>query len=359
MARNLLLAAASTLLALAICEAALRVFLSRELPRPDAYVLDPDTGKRLRPGWSGDEFGTFVRVSSRGLRNPETPYEKPPGTYRILALGDSWTFGFRMEEEEAWPRVLGRILNERLGARRLAPRVEVINAGVIGYSTYQEAAYFRVEGQRYSPDLVIVAFYPVNDAEDKSSRYERYRRLREIHPLALELYTLPHKLYLRQFWKGARRELKRRAAEVRLAVASRLGLEDARAVATLEGDWTHRYRPGHQGWALAQVGLLDIGETAREIGSAGLVVLLPDVLDLARYEDRYHPRVEPLVRGAVRAAGLDWLDLVGAFREFRGLEDVVRLAGQRHPNAFGYERVAGEVADAVEARYFAESAEGG
>lgn len=348
MTRNALLVVVSTLMALAVCEGLLRLVSSDDLPEADAYVLDPHTGKRLRPGWSGEEFGTFVRINSKGLRNPETPYEKPRDTYRILALGDSWTFGFRMEEEEAYPRQLERILNERMRRRGVGRRVEVINSGVIGYSTHQEAAYFRVEGYRYAADAVVVAFYPVNDAEDKSSRYERYNRLRGIHPWLLDLYTFPRQLHLRQFWKGARRVLKQRIAELRLEVADRLGHEDPRAMAILEGDWTHRYQAGHRGWELAQEGLADIGETARRIGARGLVVLLPDVLDLERYEDRYHPRVARVVREAATSAGLEWLDLLDVFRAYRGREEEVVLIGQRHPNAAGYGRIASAVADALE-----------
>jgi hypothetical protein len=221
----------------------------------------------------------------------------------------------------------------------------------VGYSTAQEAAYFRARGRRYSPDLVITAFYPVNDAEDKISRYARYNRLRSIHPRLLDLYTLPRNLYLRQFVKGARRAVKRRGAELRLSMAGKLGYEDAGAQAIVEVDWTRSFRPGELGWQFAQQGIQEIGETVREIGARGLVVLLPDLLDLARYEDRYHPRVAPLVREQVSKAGLDWLDLLDHFRPFRGRETVMRPVYRRHPNADGYRLIAEAVADFVERRH--------
>src|SRR5512147_1266560 len=100
MFRNALLAFLSLVVALAICEVLLRVFGAEVLPKPDLYVVDPDVGKRMRPGWKGDEFGAPVEINSKGLRDRELPYEKPPGTFRILALGDSWTFGFRMQEPD-------------------------------------------------------------------------------------------------------------------------------------------------------------------------------------------------------------------------------------------------------------------
>ena len=109
-------------------------------------------------------------------------------------------------------------------------KAPVINAGVIGYSTDQEAAYLRVEGERYQPDLVLVAYYPVNDTHNKLHRYTRYARLRSIHPLLLELYTFPRHLYLREFIRGARRMLKLRLGQARMAVASELGIESPSAL---------------------------------------------------------------------------------------------------------------------------------
>jgi hypothetical protein len=107
MIRNLC-SRSSILLALALCEWLLRVFGAEVLPQPDLYLTDPDVGKRMRPGWEGSEFEGPVKINSKGLRNPETPYEKPEGVYRIVALGDSWTFGFRMNEPDAYPRQLER-----------------------------------------------------------------------------------------------------------------------------------------------------------------------------------------------------------------------------------------------------------
>ncbi|MEE8557419.1 MAG: GDSL-type esterase/lipase family protein [Myxococcota bacterium] len=347
MARNVVAGLVSVLVALALCEGLLRLFGEAMLPRAEAYLLDPDMGKRLRPGWTGTEFGAPVQVNSHGLRNPEVSWEKPVGRFRILALGDSWTFGFRMEEPTSYPRQLERILNGPPAGRP----VQVINAGVVGYSTAQEAAYLRVDGHRYRPDLVIVAFYPVNDTEDKLSRYARYQNLRDIHPALLEIYTLPRRLRLRQFIKGARRALKFRLAQLRVSAASRVGIEDTSARRVLEADWTAPYHPGDSGWELTRVALLEIGETVREIGADGLVVLLPDLGNLGRYVDRYHPRVEPLVRTAAVEAGLDWLDLLDRFAPYRGSEEVVRLGGYRHPSASGYRVIAEAVAETVRERY--------
>jgi hypothetical protein len=220
------LLALSLLVTAALLEGLLRALGRELLPSPELYVEDLDTGKRMRPGWQGDEFGAPVKINSKGLRNPEVDYARPPGTYRILALGDSWTFGFRLEEPDSYPRQLERALEERARGRGDPRRFQVINAGVIGYSTDQEAAWLRAEGHRYQPDLVLLAYYPVNDTHSKLGKYRFYSRLRDIHPWLLELYTFPDHLYLREFIKGARRMLKRHVGQARVAVAERLGVED-------------------------------------------------------------------------------------------------------------------------------------
>ena len=341
MFRNALLAFLSLVVALAICEVLLRVFGAEVLPKPDLYVVDPDVGKRMRPGWKGDEFGAPVEINSKGLRDRELPYEKPPGTFRILALGDSWTFGFRMQEPDAYPRQLERILREHASARGDARQIEVINAGVIGYSTDQEAAYLRVEGWKYQPDLVLVNYYPVNDTHNKLYSYQRRAQLRALHPFLLELYEAPKHLYLRQFWKGVRRTLKER-----FRVARAGGDEKA-----AHRDWTGGYQQGARGWEAVVTALADIGAQARERHVPVLLVLLPDTQDLTRYHESDHPKIEPMLAAAVSAAGLDYFDLEATFAPYAGREDEVRFGKLRHPNARGYGIIADAVAEQVGRRY--------
>lgn len=103
------------------------------------------------------EYAVTETTNSSGLRGPETTYEKPPDTYRILVLGDSFAEGYIVELDSTVARVQERLLNSR-GDRRY----EVINGGTRGYSTDQELLFFCAEGRRYRPDLTILLFY-VND----------------------------------------------------------------------------------------------------------------------------------------------------------------------------------------------------
>lgn len=128
----------------------------------------PGLPYRLRPGashkrvYSGlpGEPGTPVeyRVNAAGFRGPEVELEKPEGVVRVAVLGDSFTFGTGLGDEDTWPRQLERLCNELLDA----PRVEVLNFGVEGYNTTHELLVLEGMALAYEPDLVLVCGY-VND----------------------------------------------------------------------------------------------------------------------------------------------------------------------------------------------------
>lgn len=91
-----------------------------------------------------------VSTNSRGVRGAsEHAVLKPAGARRIVVLGDSFTWGLGVRDEETWPAVL----------QSLQDGVEVINLGVIGYGTDQQYLRLCEEGLRYEPDLVILGFF--------------------------------------------------------------------------------------------------------------------------------------------------------------------------------------------------------
>jgi lysophospholipase L1-like esterase len=94
-----------------------------------------------------------VHINSLGTRGPEFEPAKPAGTFRILSLGDSRTFGWGLSETETYSAQLQELLRSRPGNSN---RIEVINAGVNGWSFPQMLVYFRDIGRQYQPDLVIL-----------------------------------------------------------------------------------------------------------------------------------------------------------------------------------------------------------
>ena len=107
-------------------------------------------------------MGADVNINSQGLRDYEYPLQKAPGTYRILLLGDSTTFGWGVRQQDTAAKFLERKLNTDLPPGY--NKVEVLNAGVGNYDTVQEVTYYETRGQGFHPDLVVLVFF-INDPE--------------------------------------------------------------------------------------------------------------------------------------------------------------------------------------------------
>ena len=108
---------------------------------------------RLVPNQDAYSFEAPVATNSIGIRNQEVVVPKPDGIYRIVALGDSHTFGYAVEDKQTWPRQLEQQL------RRADGSVEVINAGIAGLSIEQEVQFLKHQLMDLHPDLVVMAYY--------------------------------------------------------------------------------------------------------------------------------------------------------------------------------------------------------
>src|SRR5262249_33478245 len=90
-----------------------------------------------------------------GLRNREIE-PKTSATFRILFLGDSLVWSGETTSGDLYTAILERQLN--VHASRGKPSIEVINAGIPGYTTYQELQFLKIYGFAMHPDLVILGF---------------------------------------------------------------------------------------------------------------------------------------------------------------------------------------------------------
>lgn len=117
-------------------------------PNELVRIEKPDTGEVA-----------YDRVNAEGWRDEERQKAKPAGTFRILVLGDSMTFGFIVEKE----KVFTKLLQDKL--RRLNPDVEVVNIAYAGWGTDQIFEALKIDGAAYEPDMVIYHFVS-NDVLD-------------------------------------------------------------------------------------------------------------------------------------------------------------------------------------------------
>ena len=125
------------------------------IPVPAFRLSDnPILQYEYQPGYAN------LSINAAGFRDLERIREKPRGTFRVVVLGDSTTAGNGIgDPSKTYTSILETMLNE-YSANGLT--YEVLNMGVSGYHTLQEAELLRTRGVPYQPDLVLVTFC-VND----------------------------------------------------------------------------------------------------------------------------------------------------------------------------------------------------
>lgn len=117
---------------------------------PEFYLRDPHLFWTLRP--NAAVYGSEP-MNRLGYRGKERDVQRTPGTIRVVTLGDSCTFGIVSSQRQTYPAVAERELNRRLTANR----VEVLNGGVPGYSSWQALQALRRKWIDFAPD--VVTFY--------------------------------------------------------------------------------------------------------------------------------------------------------------------------------------------------------
>jgi hypothetical protein len=166
--------AIGVVVALALSEGLIRLAAPKKVETIEAeefVQFDPWLGWANRPGAAGPmrvvgQYEPFARNNSRGLRDREIDPARRKGGLRVLCLGDSFTWGWGVGDDETYPKVLEREL----------AGVEAVNAGVCAWGTAQELVWLEREGFGYGPDAVTLGFYLNDFADNASDSAGGYRR---------------------------------------------------------------------------------------------------------------------------------------------------------------------------------------
>lgn len=126
--------------------------------------------------------GRVVNSNSKGLRGTtEYDYARTPGKRRILVLGDSFTFGTDVSDNETFSHDLESAL----------PDTEVLNLGVQGYGQDQMLLYLREEGVKYHPDIVLLGFTFMDTYRNLWNFFAFAKPRFEMTPGGLKLTNVP------------------------------------------------------------------------------------------------------------------------------------------------------------------------
>lgn len=105
--------------------------------------------------------GTIGFTNSQGFRDRERIPERVRRSSRVLAVGDSFTWGAGVSYDEAFVTLLERRLQAHMAA------AEVINLGVPAWGPHEELHLLKAYGIRFQPDLVMLNFFIGNDIQNK------------------------------------------------------------------------------------------------------------------------------------------------------------------------------------------------
>lgn len=353
---RLLLLGVSAAVGLLIAEFAVR--LARPQPvlvvSRGLYAPDPPRRYRLQAGFEGRitnrvEYDTPVSINQAGLRGPEVG-PKAPGAFRVLALGDSFTFGVGASEEESYPARLQEILRSR------GINAQVLNAGAPGFGVPDAVAWYQRWGRPLEPDAVVLAVFVGNDLQDAAPGVPKAVAVdgalmiegEESRGLSRWLYYHSHLFVLLKSSAlgGTVRRL--------LGLPEPLDVRQSRQEMELysKGPLPAEIR---EGAAATEKAVAELARSAA--GSRLLAVVVPSLIqvDAARWDNglarfgldpsRYDwRRPNELLRGIFERHGISILDLTAPFAEAIGRGERIYLPIDQHLTPAGYRLMAETVA---------------
>lgn len=281
-------------------------------------------------GWELDPADP--QVNSAGFRDRERQLDAG-GALRIALLGDSVTFGTGVRAEQAFPALIEQQLARE--TRGGGPAPEVLNLGVGGYNTAQEAELYATRGRRYHPDLLILGFV-LNDAIDaKNAVRALSQRQRDARrppppkegargpapaggPLRAGVLALPNS----QLVALVRERLPQLCGSPQVRQHPWLGLAFTRP----------------RNWSIVTGGLARLAAMAHEDGTEVLVVIFPVLTDFDTYEFAW---VHAKVRAEAERHGFAVLDLLEVWRGKQAAALRLRPEDTLHLNEGGH-RVAAQ-----------------
>ena len=326
------------------CLIALEIFLhlwDPPLAKPKLFQIyrsSPVFGHELTPGAKGiGVLRNTIFINSAGFRDKEYPIEKEIGIYRIMVIGDSFTFGMGVNLEDTYVKGIERLLQKE------NINLEVINCGVTAYLMWQNYEVLKRKALPYKPDLVVLGIF-LNDIEQSKPPYKNFSEWKGSNIFEEEQNTsLKDKFYIRNYIKNLDRIFKFR----------------------------NRYRRGHnylktieerkktviQNWLKIMYGKLEerkyiefedtlnkFVETAKNANCDVLVAYIPDAVQLHDLEGQ---EINRFIKRICQKMGIPFVDITPKFEMDSDPSSLYLFPLDAHTSPKGHKLIAESIVEKI------------
>lgn len=320
LAKNIILLIIVLLFCFAITEASLRAidhYQNKDLTFQGKQLFIKSNitynGYEPKPGITVELDGINYSINKDGFRDKEYSLEK--NNTRIIVLGDSVTMGQGVEIEQTFPKLIEQDLEN----------TDVINLGVIGYSTFQEVAFFKEKGLKYKPDIVVLG-YVLNDASADAyiNNQTSFTNCR------FNLLNIPINCKLKNI------------------LSESLLLRKVRELARSDDAHKDRYIAEHEDlerWNFLVSQIEELQELSKENNFTIVVVIIPVITD---YDNYLWRGIHEKLTNMFTEHNITSIDALDAFSKEDYTTLLVKEHDPWHPNAKGHKIIAKELEPIIE-----------
>jgi hypothetical protein len=289
------------------------------------------------------DFRFSYTTDGYGFRNAE-PW---PDAAEIVTVGDSWVFGYGVDVEQSWVRLMADAL----------PASRVLNLGITGAAPQQYVRAYERYGRPRHPKVLVLGLFPGNDIEDARTfdewlragspgNYDRWRFFKEDVPkssagIQNSSYLLLTLRALRKNWSSPFS-----STTVTMADGGRLRLAPGFFASLPE-----RARTGNPDFERVVATLEQADSVTRGQGTRLLIVLFPTKEEVyLPVLGKPAPEVVQAFNSELAARNMDYLDLLPVFREHARAGETLFYEVDGHPNTRGNRVIADAVLERLRSR---------
>lgn len=278
----------------------------------------------------GTTYGKVIKKNTDGFRDRDFVIPKSQETYRILVLGDSFTWGVGVDVEETVPKQLEKRLSKEFPRKN----IEVINAAIPGYNTVEELLLLKGRGLKYEPNMLIL-LYNLNDIDFKpylsDEKYDETKvvSVLEVHPGENIAEVLKYK-GIRSFinWFEVNSQFFAFLVPRVGTLLRKMGL-----LKSVEFSWVQTIFQGYTnenpGWLESRRALGEISEICRSHDIVFIVAIYPLLVELKKYQGK---KSHEMISNYLHSIEIPFIDLLTVFEGKNGRSYWINFM-DGHPNA--------------------------